>query len=94
MNDSRAAVKVQLLTFEDCPLADAARASLDKALADCGIEGYEEIDILDPSVSDEQRQWGSPTILIDGTDVTGQRQGDGVGCRVYSTPEESPMRNL
>lgn len=90
MEGSGPDVKVQFLSFAGCPLADAAKTSLEQALCDCGMEGYESIDILAPGVPDELRIWGSPTILIDGKDVTGQGKGDGVGCRVYSTPSRVP----
>jgi len=84
------APQVQLLTFDGCPLAEPARAKLEQALAECGLSDYEEVDILDPAVSDELRGWASPTILIDGADVTGQSQGDGIGCRVYASDDKVP----
>ena len=84
------ALEVQFLTFDGCPLAEAARGKLEEALAACDMNYYEEVDILDSDVSDELRGWGSPTILINGADVMGQSQGDGVGCRVYSTPDRVP----
>ena len=83
-------VRVQLLAFDGCPLADAARANLEKALADCGMSGYEEIDILDPATPDDLPGWGSPTILVNGVDVSGQRKGDSVSCRVYPGSDRVP----
>jgi len=79
-----AAPHIQFLTFAGCPLADAARSELKLALQACGIEDYEEIDILDPSAPDDLRGWGSPTILINGIDVAGQRKGDNASCRIYA----------
>lgn len=81
---------IQLLIFEGCPLADAARESLQAALASLGLRDFNEIDILDESTPDDLRRWGSPTILVDGVDVTGNDRGEGVGCRVYDTPEGVP----
>ena len=81
---------VQLLVFKDCPLAAAARESLKKALADLAIGPYQEIDILDPATPGDLKGWGSPTILVDGEDVTGGSKGDSVGCRVYSGPDRVP----
>jgi hypothetical protein len=81
---------VQLLVFSGCPLADAARESLEKALAELQIAGYAEIDLLDPATPAELRAWGSPTILVDGEDVSGGRPGDNIGCRVYEGPERVP----
>ena len=64
-------------------MADTARSELKVALKSCGIEDYEEIDILDPSAPDDLRGWGSPTILINGVDAAGQRKGDNACCRIY-----------
>lgn len=81
---------VQFLAFEGCPLADAARGNLQKALEACGVSGFEEIDILAPEAPDALRGWGSPTILIDGRDITGRPKGESVSCRVYPGPERVP----
>ena len=83
-------MNVQFLAFEGCPLADAARGNLEKALADCGMIGYEEIDILAPGTPDDLPGWGSPTILVNGADVTGQPKGESVSCRIYSGPDRVP----
>ncbi len=83
-------VNVQFLAFEGCPLADAARGNLEKALADCGMRGYQEIDILEPGTPDDLPGWGSPTILVNGVDVTGQPKGDSVSCRVYPGSDRVP----
>ncbi len=76
-------IQVQFLAFDGCPLAGPARANLEKALADCGMRDYQDIDILDPATPDDLPGWGSPTILVNGVDVTGQPKGDSVSCRVY-----------
>jgi hypothetical protein len=83
-------IRIQLLVFKACPLADAARDALEVALTMVGLPKYEEVDILDPSTADELRGWGSPTILIDGQDVAGNVKGDSVGCRVYDGPGRVP----
>ncbi|MEX2123170.1 MAG: hypothetical protein WD795_04715 [Woeseia sp.] len=85
-------VRVRLLTFEGCPLADAARSVLRQALAECGITDYEEIDLLDPATDVELQGWGSPTILVNGKDVTGKSSGDAIGCRVYRGQDRVPDR--
>ena len=82
--------KIQFLAFDGCPLADPARKALDEALALLNLSGYEVIDILDPHTSEDLKRWGSPTILVNGRDVTGGKQGDSVGCRVYSGPDRVP----
>jgi hypothetical protein len=81
---------VKLLVFPGCPLAAAARQVLEQALAECGLAAYEEIDLLAPATAKELRAWGSPTILIDGEDVTGQTKGHAIGCRVYAGPTKVP----
>jgi len=82
--------KIQLLVFHGCPLAEAARDSLSAALASLGTRDFEEIDILDEAAPAELRGWGSPTILVNGEDVTGNAKGEGVGCRVYDGPGGVP----
>ena len=81
---------VQFLAFSGCPLADPARENLKKALADCSISDFEEVDILDPASPEELRGWGSPTILVNGLDVTGLPKGYSVSCRVYPFPGGIP----
>ncbi len=75
--------KVQFLYFDGCPLAAPAKARLSEAMALCGLTEVEEIDILNPDAPEELRCWGSPTILVNGADVTGQPKGNSVSCRIY-----------
>ena len=75
---------VQFLSFPGCPLESRARAELEKALAECGLDRYDNVDVMAEQTADELKAWGSPTILVNGKDVTGHPVGDGVGCRVYS----------
>lgn len=82
--------KIQLLVFDGCPLAPAARLALQQAIEVVGPLEYEEIDILDPQTPEDLRDWGSPTILVNGRDVTGASKGDGVGCRVYTNSGKVP----
>ena len=83
-------VAIQLLVFAGCPLADAARSALEQALAACGLDNYEEVDLLAPETSEALRGWGSPTILVEGKDVTGLAKGHDIGCRVYAGPTKLP----
>ena len=76
-------MSVQFLAFSGCPLADPARENLKQALVECGMSDFEEIDILAPSAPEELSSWGSPTILVNGKDVTGIPKGNSVSCRVY-----------
>ena len=81
---------VQLLVFEGCPLAEPARKNLRQALAACNLTEFAEIDILDPDSPEELQGWGSPTILVNGADISGHPKGDCVSCRVYDTPDGAP----
>lgn len=83
-------MNIQFLAFSGCPLADPARENLKSALSRCGISSFDEIDILDPNSADDLQGWGSPTILVNGVDVTGQPKGNSVSCRVYDTPGGVP----
>ena len=82
--------KIQLLVFDGCPLADAARKALRTALESLGLHGFEEVDILDDNAPVELKGWGSPTILIDDHDVAGNEKGEAIGCRVYEGPDRVP----
>ena len=80
---------VELLWWEGCPSTDRALAELRAALRDVGLgdarvakrEIKTDDDALDAQFA------GSPTILIDGTDMLGPASGDeapiGLSCRVY-----------
>jgi hypothetical protein len=93
-------VKIQLLYFPGCPHVDASRAALREALAAEQIAvGVEEIDVAHPDAPAWVRAWGSPTILIDGRDVAGQRApstSTGVACRLYGggAPPVEHIRKL
>lgn len=84
MND----LKVSFLYFDGCARAPGARRNLLDALervrADVKI-GMEEVDIMDPVTPEHLRRWGSPTILIDGVDMTGAEQGSALSCRIYTS---------
>jgi mercuric ion transport protein len=77
-------MKVQLLYFDGCPNVDAARAAVGQALANTGIEArVEELDVNAETTPEALRGWGSPTILINGKDVGGEREATGCSCRMY-----------
>ena len=78
---------VELLWWEGCPSTERALTELHEALRDVGLDGAEvemrEIVTEEDATGAGFR--GSPTILIDGTDVVGAAPGNSVGltCRVY-----------
>jgi len=94
-------VRVQLLTFAGCPNAESARRTLRSVLASAGITTtIEEVDTNAPETPERLREWGSPTILIDGADVEGLETPLGASCRLYrdeagrhrGTPSEVRLR--
>lgn len=78
-------MKIQLLHFDGCPNVDAARGALRDALAAEKLDvPVEEIDVESADAPAWARGWGSPTILIDGRDVTGQERSNASSCRLYA----------
>ncbi|MBI1215482.1 MAG: hypothetical protein GC185_06665 [Alphaproteobacteria bacterium] len=64
-------MKTELIYFEGCPNAAFARENLRKALdAGDGAE-WTEWEQSDENAPDYVRQYGSPTILVDGKDIAG-----------------------
>lgn len=78
-------VKVQLLYFRGCPHVDEARKVLLAALRACALMevAVEELDVEAATTPIELRQWGSPTILVNGADVAGEETPAGLSCRLY-----------
>ena len=77
-------MRIQLLTYDGCPIAPAARERLRRVVESLGIvPAIEEIDTAAPGTPDGLRDWGSPTILIDGVDIEGRETPTGAGCRLY-----------
>lgn len=80
--------RVSFLAFDGCPLAPRALDNLLAAICLLDSEvpvDYERIDLLSDSTPNEVKRWGSPTILINGADITGHSKGDACGCRIYSS---------
>lgn len=78
-------MKVELLFFKGCPNISMARKNLNNAFAKTAIAPqWDEIDLNDPNTSKELKGYGSPTILVDGKDVTGTvPRGESLSCRTY-----------
>jgi hypothetical protein len=82
-------MKVQLLYFRGCPHVEEARHVLRRALAASALVDVrvEELDVDAPTTPTELREWGSPTILVNGADVAGEEAPSGRSCRLYSGGE-------
>jgi LmbE family N-acetylglucosaminyl deacetylase len=82
-------MKVELIYDADCPNVAAARSLLAAAFAQARIATrwleWERNESESPAYA---RQFGSPTILVDGKDVAGAMPGAGdASCRVYRSAE-------
>jgi mercuric ion transport protein len=76
--------EVELLYFAGCPNVPAAREQLRRAFRTIGVAPeWTEIDVADDAAPAHTRGYGSPSILVNGQDVTGAAPGDGSSCRVY-----------
>jgi hypothetical protein len=82
-------VKIEVLTFEGCPNAQAARELVARVVADSGVEAeVEYVDVPDPEAAERLRFLGSPTIRVDGRDIepgAEQRNEYVLACRIYRT---------
>jgi mercuric ion transport protein len=79
-------MKIQLLSFPECPNVDAARAAIHRALRDARLDlPIEEIDVSRDDAPAWAKRWGSPTVLVDGVDVAGELATDAETscCRLY-----------
>lgn len=84
LNPASVPVRIQVITFPGCPNASAARSLVERAVADSGIvAAIEVIDTSAPDAPASLREWGSPTILVNGEDVGGERESTGPSCRLY-----------
>lgn len=79
--------RVGLVYFEGCPHVAEARREIGHALRQCGLPPtWQEWDSTSPDTPESLRGYGSPTVLVDGNDVTGGNVGSGTGCAVDGAP--------
>lgn len=81
--------RVELVYDRTCPNVDAAREEIRSALAAAGLSGeWVEWDREADDSPDRVRRYGSPTVLVDGVDVSGAgSEADANCCRVYVTED-------
>ncbi len=80
--------RIELVFFEGCPNVGLARDNLRSALqsVDAHIT-WTEWDLRSDSTPKDLRSYGSPTVLIDGRDVTGDSTGAAaLACRADGVP--------
>ncbi len=87
--------RVELIHFEGCPHAAAARQELRRALEQGGLEPqWSEWDTGADNTPEGYRGFGSPTVLIDGEAVGGGTPGSGMGCAVGGAPSAEAILAL
>lgn len=80
-------MQIDLVYFEGCPHAHAARERLRSALASAGLAArWTEWDTESAATPAHLRGHSSPTVLIDGVDVERKALTDGAGCAVSGGP--------
>lgn len=81
--------RVELIYDGDCPNVAAARSLLIKAFTRTGVSArWREWERSAPDCPEYARRYGSPTILVDGKDITISVSSEGTAaCRVYVDEE-------
>ncbi len=76
---------IELIIDRDCPNVDGERAELRRSLAELELPWeWQEWDRESPDAPAHARNYGSPTVLVDGRDVAGDNtEADANCCRVY-----------
>lgn len=87
-------MQVELVYEKTCPNIDAARSQLSRAFAEVGITPrWQEWEVSTPQAPAHVHGYGSPTILVNGQDISGNViAGDDYCCRVYSYEEHRNRR--
>lgn len=78
-------INIELIYDQDCPNVEATRAALRAALREQKLNlNWKERDRNDPLSPEYARNYGSPTILINGNDIAGSNSTSADNCcRVY-----------
>jgi len=81
--------QIELVYFEGCPNALKARENIRAAVAEAIAQPIEwaEWDLMADSTPEDFKRYGSPTVLVDGHDVTGDGPGNNaMACRADGAP--------
>lgn len=84
---------IELVYFEGCPNAERARDNLRAALEVVGAPtDWDEWDLALEATPERYRRHGSPTVLVEGRDVTGDGTGAvAMACRSDGAPSVSAI---
>lgn len=81
-------MQVELIWQRDCPNVTAARQNLMRAFSQAGVPArWREWCVDEAGCPEHARAFGSPSILVDGVDVTGLSAGNGQSCRLYQAAD-------
>ena len=85
---------IELIYFDGCPNAEPARINLRQAISALDLAAdWQEWEQGEPQVPEYVKQHGSPTILVNGRDVTGVEAGvTGAACRADGAPSIDAIR--
>jgi hypothetical protein len=78
-------MKVEFIYHRECPHVEGARANLLHALSEARVPmRWTEWDRPSPETPQYAREYGSPTILVNGRDIEGWTpSGEVTTCRIY-----------
>lgn len=85
MTTRQGVASIVLLQVPGCPLADRVRQTVRRVLARCEVRA---------EIVERVGDYPSPTLLIDGRDVTGRRPGVCSACRLDLPTEEQVVAAL
>lgn len=85
---------IELVYFAGCPHVEAARTALRAALEVAGLPAaWREWDQAQPGVPERVMGYGSPTVLVDGMDITGNApENVGLACRADGVPSSAALQ--
>lgn len=78
-------VRIQILSVPDCPLVGRVRQLVEQALARINVQA---------EMVERVGEYSSPTLLIDGRDVTGRPWSPGSACRLDPPTEQQVLAAL
>jgi hypothetical protein len=84
---------IDLVYFDGCPNAEVARQNIRSALEAAGVPPHwDEWDLASEDTPERYRRHGSPTVLVDGRDVTGDgTRAVAMACRSVGAPSVSTI---
>ncbi len=86
--------QIELVYFDGCPNASQARENLREAVeASSQALTWSEWNLMEESTPADFRRFGSPTVLVDGEDVTGESVGTAaMACRADGVPSVATIK--